>query len=78
MSEPAGNSQNIDPRARISSRSFGQLAQFVTSELGIKMPESKVSLIQSRLLHRVRDLGLASIDGWLVAQCFRSPGSSWS
>ena len=40
------------------------MARFVTAELGIKMPESKVSMIQSRLLHRVRQLGLASLDDY--------------
>lgn len=55
-------SEPVDPALRISPHSFGQLAEFITRELGIKMPESKVSLIQSRLLRRVRDLGLDSID----------------
>jgi len=53
-----------EPKVRISSRSFARMAQFVTTELGIKMPESKVSMIQSRLLHRVRHLGLESLDDY--------------
>ena len=32
----------------MSARSFERLARFITGELGIKMPESKISLIQSR------------------------------
>jgi chemotaxis protein methyltransferase CheR len=55
-------SDGIDQSLRISVRSFDQLAEFITREFGIKMPESKISMIQSRLLHRVRDLGLESID----------------
>jgi chemotaxis protein methyltransferase CheR len=51
-----------DQTLRISSRNFGHLAEFITRELGIKMPESKVSMIQSRLLRRVRALHLESID----------------
>ena len=46
----------------LSPKGFSRLAQYVTSELGIKMPNSKMSLIQSRLVRRVRDLGLHSIE----------------
>jgi chemotaxis protein methyltransferase CheR len=60
--ESATGSDLVDQALRISPRTFGQLAQYITRELGIKMPESKVSLIQSRLLRRVRHLGLQSID----------------
>jgi chemotaxis protein methyltransferase CheR len=56
------NPETIDQSLRISQHSFSQLAEFITRELGIKMPDSKVSMIQSRLLRRVRDLGLQSID----------------
>jgi chemotaxis protein methyltransferase CheR len=51
-----------DPAARISTGSFSRLAELITRELGIKMMESKVPMIQSRLLRRVRELGLQSID----------------
>lgn len=46
----------------LSRKSFDRFAVFITSELGIKMPDSKLVMVQSRLLRRVRDLGLASID----------------
>ena len=62
MPEDDRSPDAIDPALRISPRNFGQLAKFITQELGIKMPESKVSMIQSRLLRRVRELGLRSID----------------
>lgn len=52
----------LEETLHISQRSFERIAQFVTSELGIKMPTSKVAMIQSRLLRRVRGLGLRSID----------------
>ena len=52
---------SIDP-AELSPESFARFARFITSELGIKMPESKVTLVQSRLLRRVRDLRLESVD----------------
>lgn len=62
MPEIITSAESIEPSLRISARTFERLARFITGELGIKMPESKVSLIQSRLLRRVRTLGLASID----------------
>ncbi len=46
----------------LSPESFARLAKYVTRELGIKMPESKLTMVQSRLLRRVRELGLASIE----------------
>jgi chemotaxis protein methyltransferase CheR len=46
----------------LSAASFARFAGFITAELGIRMPESKATLIQSRLLRRVRDLHLNSVD----------------
>lgn len=56
------NSDAIDPCLRISPRCFERLSGLITSELGIKMSQAKVSMIQSRLSRRVRELGLKSID----------------
>ena len=46
----------------LSRQSFEKLAQFITCELGIKMPESKLTMVQSRLLRRVRELGMNSVE----------------
>lgn len=46
----------------LSTASFARFARFITDELGIKMPESKFTLVQNRLLRRVRDLGMQSVD----------------
>jgi chemotaxis protein methyltransferase CheR len=46
----------------LSPASFARFAQFITRELGIKMPESKASLVQSRLLRRVRELRMESVE----------------
>jgi chemotaxis protein methyltransferase CheR len=46
----------------LSTEGFYRLAAFVTGELGIKMPDSKISMIQSRLVRRVRELGLHSVE----------------
>jgi chemotaxis protein methyltransferase CheR len=48
----------------LSRQSFDRFAQFITGELGIKMPESKRTMVQSRLLRRVRDLGLESVESY--------------
>jgi chemotaxis protein methyltransferase CheR len=53
--------QNTDP-LRLSAAGFARIANYVNSELGIKMPESKFTLVQSRLARRVRDLGLESVE----------------
>jgi chemotaxis protein methyltransferase CheR len=46
----------------LSPKAFARFAEFITGELGIKMPESKLTMVQSRLLRRVRELRLSSID----------------
>jgi chemotaxis protein methyltransferase CheR len=46
----------------LSPEGFDRLARYITGELGIKMPSSKMSMIQSRLVRRVRELGLRSIE----------------
>ena len=46
----------------LSQKSFDRFAQFITGELGIKMPDSKMSMVQSRLMRRARELQLGSID----------------
>ncbi len=53
--------EGIDPAA-LSVASFERFARFITRELGIKMPESKIALVQSRLLRRVRDLHLRDVE----------------
>jgi len=46
----------------LSPKTFARFAQFITGELGIKMPESKLSMVQTRLLRRVRELQLNSVE----------------
>jgi chemotaxis protein methyltransferase CheR len=54
--------EELDGRQRLSAAGFTRLAQFITAELGIKMPEQKLTMVESRLLRRVRELGLSSLD----------------
>lgn len=56
---PQGRSDEL---AALSPASFARFARFITSELGIKMPDSKLTMVQSRLLRRVRNLGMQSLE----------------
>jgi chemotaxis protein methyltransferase CheR len=68
LGERSGNPDGL------SAESFNRLANFITGELGIKMPESKISMVQSRLLRRVRDLRLESLDEY-ADYFFASPST---
>jgi chemotaxis protein methyltransferase CheR len=60
------------PSAVLSPGTFAKFCQFITTELGIKMSENKVPMLQSRLLQRLRKLGLGSLDAYR-AYLFDSP-----
>jgi chemotaxis protein methyltransferase CheR len=60
--------------AVLSPASFTLFARFITSELGIKMPDSKLTLVQSRLLRRVLDLRMESLEQY--AEYFFASSSS--
>lgn len=64
MIEATETSYPTSPALDLSRRNFDKLAQFVTGELGIKMGADKSAMVQSRLVRRVRELGLASIDAY--------------
>ena len=51
-----------DSLSALSRKSFSRFATYITGELGIKMPESKMTMVQSRLLRRARELQLRSLD----------------
>jgi chemotaxis protein methyltransferase CheR len=57
--EPAGGQACA---GELSQASFSCLARFITGELGIKMPQAKLTMVQSRLMRRARELGLQSVD----------------
>ncbi len=46
----------------LSRKTFARFAEFITSELGIKMPDSKLTMVQNLLLRRVRELHLKSVE----------------
>lgn len=49
---------------RLSPASFRRFADFINQELGIKMSEEKIPMLQARLQRRIRVLGLRSIDAY--------------
>ncbi|HEY9250764.1 MAG TPA: protein-glutamate O-methyltransferase CheR [Rariglobus sp.] len=51
---------------RLSPQCFHRLAELITRRLGIKMPDNKISMLQSRLQRRLRALGLASYDEYMT------------
>jgi chemotaxis protein methyltransferase CheR len=61
-------------QVELSAASFSRFARFISTELGIKMPASKVTMVQSRLLRRVRDLRLESVERY--AEYFFASGNS--
>jgi chemotaxis protein methyltransferase CheR len=48
----------------ISQRHFKALAALIYDETGIKMPPSKLTMLEGRLRKRVRAMGLASLDAY--------------
>lgn len=58
----------------LSAESFARFAEFITRELGIKMSESKVPMLQSRLMRRLRELELDSLDSY-QDYLFHSPNA---
>jgi chemotaxis protein methyltransferase CheR len=61
-----GNTMNNDHERtdtlQMSRQSFAGFAKFITGELGIKMPEEKLPMLQSRLMRRLRVLQLDSVE----------------
>lgn len=47
---------------RLSRRNFDRLARYIQSYAGIKMPETKLTMLEGRLRRRVRDAGYATIN----------------
>lgn len=52
-------------RSGISERSFRRLSAFIESELGIRMPDTKRIMLESRLQKRLRVLGLPDFETYI-------------
>jgi chemotaxis protein methyltransferase CheR len=46
---------------RLRQPDFHRLAEFIQDYSGIRMPPSKITMLEGRLRHRVRDIGAASL-----------------
>src|SRR5579863_7617551 len=62
VSDAVRNAGEPVRECELSPASFAKFAGFITRELGIKMPESKTTMVQSRLLRRVRELRLNTVE----------------
>src|SRR5690606_20963102 len=51
-----------DNPVQMTSESFQRFAAFIMDKLGIKMTEAKIPMLQSRLMRRLRQLELKSLD----------------
>ncbi|NOZ68638.1 MAG: protein-glutamate O-methyltransferase [Deferribacteres bacterium] len=51
-------------RVRLSDKDFRRLSEFIQNECGIRMPDSKKILLESRLQKRLRHLGLSSFSAY--------------
>lgn len=48
----------------LSRESFSRFSKFITRELGIRMPPAKMPMLQSRLMRRMRELEMQSIEAY--------------
>lgn len=55
----------VDFSMEFSQRDFARCASLITAELGIKMPESKLTMIQSRLTRLAREKRFSSVREYL-------------
>ena len=56
--------QAQQPGNRLSMRDFNRLAQFVNEYSGIKLPESKHTMLEGRLRRRLRATGIQTFDAY--------------
>ena len=66
------NPVRVEIAGGLSVKTFTRFAEAISRELGIKMPDSKLQMVQGRLLSRVRELRLASLDEY-CEYLFHSP-----
>ena len=51
--------------AKLNNKDFARLSEFITGEFGIKMPDIKRIMLQSRLQKRVEDLGYTNFSDYI-------------
>jgi len=55
---------NTPAAVTLDRRRFNRLSELVTRELGIRMPPTKLTMLQSRLQRRMRELQMTSLDDY--------------
>ncbi|WP_226017277.1 protein-glutamate O-methyltransferase CheR [Novosphingobium sp. FKTRR1] len=60
----AGLKQSANPASTLNPRQFRKIANIIEAQTGIKMPDSKLHLIEGRLWRRMRDGGFASLNDY--------------
>jgi chemotaxis protein methyltransferase CheR len=64
--EGSGSGTNPDfTPAKLNNRDFDRLSEFITREFGIKMPDIKKIMLQSRLQRRLIELGLDNFSDYV-------------
>jgi chemotaxis protein methyltransferase CheR len=66
--------ERVAPKLEMSPQSFQKFAHYINQALGIKMNEAKVPMLQSRLLRRLRELRLRSLEEY-QEYLFHSPNA---
>jgi chemotaxis protein methyltransferase CheR len=59
------NTLNVMYKTQLGDKEFKRLSSFITEELGIKMPEVKKTMLQSRLQKRLNDVQKSSFKEYL-------------
>jgi len=64
ISSEANTSRAWQNYGAISRKCFSRIAGFIHAQVGIKMPESKLTMLQGRLQKRLRHLKISSFDDY--------------
>lgn len=51
--------------AQLNNKDFARLSEFISGEFGIRMPDKKRRLLESRLLKRAKDLGYTNLSVYI-------------
>ncbi len=58
------NQQDTEAYGHLSDKYFSAIAKFIESRVGIKLPQTKRTMVEGRLRKRVRALGLPGLNAY--------------
>src|SRR4051812_19854900 len=64
MEAEVETASNFPKAITLDAARFKRLSALVTRELGIRMPDGKMSMLQSRLQRRIRELRMPSLEAY--------------